>query len=137
MLMDRKHHGQNVGKINCVNGSMHWEVRDNEVGMTGGKFYFGNQFSIGGVPGIEISSPKIVDLMEQLAGEVSEQKRTMIILESHYSARKKSHSSPSAYDIFCSICSLFLGSKFFQIAFSFFILCVFGVIISWIFEWIN
>jgi hypothetical protein len=88
-------HGQEtswakVGKINCVNGSLHWEVGDKELGMTGGKFYFGNQFSIGGVPGIEISSGKIVDLMEQLAGEVSEQKRTMIILESHYSAREKS-----------------------------------------------
>ena len=122
-----------VGKINCVNGSLHWEVGDKELGMTGGKFYFGNQFSIGEVPGIEISSPKIVDLMKQLAGEVSERRRTMIILESHYFAREKSHSIPSAYDTFCSVLSLFLGSGCFQIAFSFFILCVFGGIIFWIF----
>jgi len=133
-------HGQEtswskVGKINCVNGSLHWEVRDNGEGMSGGEFNFGGTggCSIVGIPGIEMSSRELVNLMEQLAGELSEQKRTMIILESHYSAREKSHSIPSACDTFCSVLSLFLGSGCFQIAFSFFILCVFGGILFWIF----
>ena len=71
------------------------------------------------MPGIEISLPKIVDLMEQLAGEVSEQKRTMIILESHYSARQKSHSSPSAYDTFCGVLRLFWVLDAFKLPFPF------------------
>jgi hypothetical protein len=40
--------------------------------------------------------------------------------------REKSHSSLGAYDTFCRICSSCCGSGCFQIAFSFFILCVFG-----------